>query len=137
MTLKKSVVEGGRVLVSSGSVFEEKVGYSRVVVEGEWVFVSGTTGYDYGTMEISDDVVVQCEQCLRNIEEALGAVGCGLRDVVRVRLIFPSREDFRLCWGVLRRYFGEVLPANTMFVAGLFDEKMKVEIEVTARRRGG
>ncbi len=123
-----------RRLISSGSRFEAEMGYSRAVVDGEWVFVSGTTGYDYSTMTISDDVVAQCEQAFRNIEAALEEAGASMSDVVRVHYILPNRDDFAPCWPVLRRYFGEARPAATMIQAGLADTKMKIEIEVTARR---
>lgn len=124
-----------RYLISSGSLFEHRVGYSRAVVDGDWVFVSGTTGYDYATMTISDDVVAQAEQCFQNIESALQQAECSLVDVVRVRYIFPDRNDFEPCWPVFQAYLGEIRPAATMIVAGLADEHMKLEIEVTARRR--
>lgn len=123
-----------RKLVSSGSRFEAEIGYSRAVVDGEWVFVSGTTGYDYATMTISDDVVVQCEQAMRNINAALSEAGASMADVVRVTYILPRREDFERCWPVLARYLGEVRPAATMIQAGLIDPKILIEIEVTARR---
>jgi enamine deaminase RidA (YjgF/YER057c/UK114 family) len=122
-----------RRLISSGSAFEREIGYSRAVVDGDWVFVSGTTGFDYATMTISDDVVEQAEQCLRNIEKALADAGARMSDVVRVRYILPRGEDFEPCWPVLRRYFGETRPAATMISAGLSDPRMKIEIEVTAR----
>lgn len=92
-----------RRLISSGSTFERDMGYSRAVTDGEWVFVSGTTGFDYGTT-IADDVVEQAEQCFRNIERALLDAGSGLSDVVRVRYILPRTEDFEPCWPVLRKY---------------------------------
>jgi enamine deaminase RidA (YjgF/YER057c/UK114 family) len=123
--------------VSSGSVFEEQIGYSRAVVDGEWVFVSGTTGFDYQARTISDDVVEQAEQCLRNIGNALEQAGATFSDIVRVRYILPDRRDFEPCWPILRRYFADVLPAATMMQAGLSDERMKIEIEVTAKRRRG
>jgi enamine deaminase RidA (YjgF/YER057c/UK114 family) len=123
-----------RRLISSGSSFEQEIGYSRAVVEGEWVFVSGTTGFDYASMNIADDVVLQAEQCLRNIEKALSEAGAKMADVVRVRYILPRVEDFEPCWPVLRKYFGETRPAATMISAGLSDPRMKIEIEVTARK---
>jgi enamine deaminase RidA (YjgF/YER057c/UK114 family) len=123
-----------RELISSGSVFEEQIGYSRAVVDGEWVFVSGTTGFDYAAMTIADDVVAQAEQCLANIEDALTQAGAGLADVVRVRYLLPNREDFEKCWPVLRRRFAGVRPAATMQECGLSDPRMLIEIEVTARR---
>ncbi len=123
-----------RRAISSGSVFEEQIGYARAVVDGDWVHVSGTTGFDYATMTIVDDVVTQAEQCLRNIGAALAEAGCGFADVVRVRYLLPDRDDFEPCWPVLRRCFGEVRPAATMMVCGLSDPRMKIEIEVYARR---
>jgi enamine deaminase RidA (YjgF/YER057c/UK114 family) len=125
----------GRRLISTGSPFEAEIGYSRAVVDGEWVFVSGTTGFDYATMAISDDVAEQADQCLKNIAAALAQAGATLADVVRVTYILPVAADFRACWPVLRKYFGESRPAATMFAAGLTDPRMKVEIEVTARLR--
>jgi enamine deaminase RidA (YjgF/YER057c/UK114 family) len=126
-----------RRLISSGSSWEREIGYSRAVVDGDWVFVSGTTGFDYETMTISDDVIQQTEQCLRNIERALGDAGSVISDVVRVRYILPRVEDFEACWPVLRRYFGEARPAATMIAAGLIDPRVKIEIEVTARKAAG
>ena len=121
-----------RQLISSGSTFEAKIGYSRVLVAGDWVFVSGTTGFDYRTMTISDDVVVQAEQCFKNIATALEQAGSSLQDVVRVTYVLPQTDDFEPCWPVLRQYFGEVRPAAMMISAGLADPRMKIEIEVTA-----
>ena len=121
--------------ISSGSTFEAEIGFSRALVDGDWVFVSGTTGYDYKTMTIDDDVAVQTEQCLRNIEAALAQAGSNFRDVVRVRYILPNGDDFPKCWPALKRAFGEVRPAATMIVAGLIDRRIKVGIEVTARRQ--
>jgi enamine deaminase RidA (YjgF/YER057c/UK114 family) len=124
-----------RRLVSSGSRFEEQIGYSRAVVAGDWVFVSGTTGFDYATMSISDDLVQQAEQCLKNIEAALGQAGSSIKDVVRVTYVLPDGDEFERCWPVLRRYFGDVRPAAMMISAGLADPRMKIEIEVTALKR--
>lgn len=125
----------GRRLISTGSKFEAEIGYSRAVVDGEWVFVSGTTGFDYATMTISDDVAQQADQCLKNIVAALAQAGATLADVVRVTYILPTASDFPACWPVLRKYFGESRPAATMFAAGLTDPRMKIEIEVTARMK--
>ena len=122
-----------RRLISSGSTFERNIGFSRAVVDGDWIFVSGTTGFNYSTMSISDDVVEQAEQCLANIKNALEQAGGQIEDVVRVHYILPNPADFEPCWPVLRRYFGEVRPAATMFVAPLIDPRIKIEIEVTAR----
>ena len=123
-----------RRLISSGSSFEEQIGYSRAVVDGDWVFVSGTTGFDYRSMTIADDVVAQTEQCLKNIAAALQEAGAGLKDVVRVTYLLPNAADFPACWPTLRRYFGEIRPAATMMSAGLADPRIKIEIEVTARK---
>jgi enamine deaminase RidA (YjgF/YER057c/UK114 family) len=122
-----------RRLISSGSTFEAQIGYSRAVVDGDWIFVSGTTGFDYATMSLADDVVAQAEQTLRNIGAALAEAGAGFSDVVRVTYILPDVEEFPKCWPVLRRYFGEVRPAATMISAGLVDKRLRIEIEVTAR----
>ena len=119
--------------ISSGSPFEASIGYSRAVVDGDYVFVAGTTGYDYRAMTIADDVVAQAEQCFINIGEALAEAGSGFEQVVRVHYIFTDRRDHEACWPVFRKYLGKARPAATMFVAGLADEKMKIEIEVTAR----
>jgi enamine deaminase RidA (YjgF/YER057c/UK114 family) len=121
-----------RKRISSGSTFENEIGYSRAVVAGDWVFVSGTTGFDYSTMTISEDVVAQTEQCLRNIQAALTQAGSKLEDVVRVTYILPDSSQFERCWPTLRKYFGEVRPAATMISAGLADPRIKIEIEVTA-----
>lgn len=126
-----------RRAILSGSVFEERIGYARAVVDGDWVHVSGTTGFDYATMTISDDVVEQAEQCLKNIGAALTEAGCDFSDVVRVRYLLPDRADFEPCWPVLRRTFGQVRPAATMLMCGLADPRMKIEIEVYARRGNG
>lgn len=122
-----------RRLISSGSTFERDIGYSRAVVEGGWVFVSGTTGFDYATMTIPEDVAAQAERCLANVAAALAEAGATLADVVRVRYILPRAEDFPACWPVLRRAFGTSRPAATMIAAGLADPRMRIEIEVTAR----
>ena len=124
-----------RRLISSGSTFETQIGYSRAVVDGDWVFVSGTTGYDYSTMTISDDVTEQTAQALRNIGAALAEAGASFADVVRVHYLLPDAADFEACWPALREVFGEVRPAATMFQAGLSSDAMKIEIEVTARIR--
>jgi enamine deaminase RidA (YjgF/YER057c/UK114 family) len=124
-----------RRAIFSGSTFEESIGYARAVVDGDRVYVSGTTGFDYTTMTISDDVVEQAEQCLRNIEAALAEAGCSLGDVVRVRYLLPDRDDFEPCWPALRRAFASAPPAATMQVCGLSDPRMRIEIEVDARRR--
>ena len=124
-----------RRLISSGSPYEAEIGYSRAVVDGEWIFVSGTTGFDYATMSIPDGAAAQAEQCFRNIEHALAQAESALADVVRVHYIVPTRADFEAAMPVLARFMGPVRPAATMVCAGLLDERMRIEIEVTARRR--
>lgn len=123
-----------RRLISSNSAFEAAIGYSRAVVDGEWIYVSGTTGFDYEAMSISPDIGEQAEQTMRNIASALAAAGSSIADVVRVRYILPDVADFEPCWPVLRRWFGRARPAATMMSAGLADPRMRIEIEVTARR---
>jgi len=110
------------------------MGYSRAVVDGDWVFVSGTTGFDYATMTISDDVVEQAVQTFKNISWALEQAGASLDDAVRVRYILPDADDFEPCFPVLRDAFAKAKPAATMIVAGLADPAMKIEIEVTAKK---
>jgi enamine deaminase RidA (YjgF/YER057c/UK114 family) len=124
-----------RRLISSGSKFEAEIGYSRAVVDDEWIFVSGTTGFDYSRMEIKTGIVAQCEQTLQNIDAVLKQVGASMADVVRVHYILPNRDDFEACWPILKKYLGDVRPAATMIQAGLSDPRMLIEIEVTARRR--
>jgi enamine deaminase RidA (YjgF/YER057c/UK114 family) len=124
-----------RRLISSGSRFEHEIGYSRAVVDGEWVFVSGTTGFDYATMTISDSLLEQTEQCLKNIQSALREAGAAFADVVRVTYVLPDSTRFPECWPILREYFGQARPAAMMICAGLFDPRMQIEIEVTARKR--
>ncbi len=121
-----------RQRISQGSEFEREIGYSRAIVDGRWVFVAGTTGFDYSTMTIADDVVAQVEQTLRNIDDALTRAGSCAADVVRVRYLLPDAADFEACWPALREYFAEALPAATMMVVGLSDPRMRIEIEVTA-----
>lgn len=124
-----------RKLISSGSSFERDIGYSRAVADGDWVFVSGTTGFDYATMTIAEDVVAQAEQCLKNIAHALAQADATLGDVVRVTYILREAAEFERCWPVLRHWFGEVRPAATMIEARLADPRIRIEIEVTARRQ--
>lgn len=122
-----------RKIISSGSEFESKIGYSRAIVDGDFVFVSGTTGYDYEQMTLSDDLLEQAHQCFKNIEKALNEAGSHFDQVVRVRYIFPNKLDFEPCWPIFNKFLGKARPAATMFVADLLDEKIKLEIEVTAK----
>jgi enamine deaminase RidA (YjgF/YER057c/UK114 family) len=124
-----------RVLISSGSSFEQEIGYSRAVLQGDWVFVSGTTGFDYSNMTIPEGLAEQTEQCLKNIECALAQAGSSMADVVRVTYMLPNAGEFKECWPVLRKYFGSVRPAATMISAGLADPRMRIEIEVTALKQ--
>ena len=122
-----------RRLISSGSPFEAAAGYSRAVVDGEWVFVAGTTGFDYARMTIADDPALQARQALRNIEQALAEAGAALGDVVRVRYYLPDLADWPAIVPVLGEVFGTIRPAATALICGLVDPRMKIEIEVTAR----
>jgi len=124
-----------RMLVSSGSTFEHEIGFSRAVVQGDWVFVSGTTGFDYSTMTIAEGIQEQTEQCLKNIESALLKAGSSLADVVRVTYVLPDSRQFPQCWPVLRKYLGDIRPAAMMFSANLLDPRMRIEIEVTALKQ--
>ena len=125
-----------RKLISSGGPFEEKVGYSRAVVCDGWVFVAGCTGADPETGALPGDVVAQCRNTLETIRRALEEAGCGFDDVVRVTYVLPDRADFEPCWPLLREAFGGARPAAMMIQAGLIDQAMKIEIEVTARMPG-
>ncbi|KXH53818.1 endoribonuclease L-PSP [Colletotrichum salicis] len=120
--------------ISSGSAFEAQIGYSRAVVSGDLIFVSGTTGYNYATGVISPNIVQQTEQTMENIAAALAEAGAEIKDVVRVRYILPDRNDFQKTWPVLQKYFGEVRPAATMIQAALMEDVMMIEIEVTAKK---
>ena len=122
-------------LISSGSTFEQQIGYSRAVVAGDWVFVSGTTGFDYSSMSIAEGLLEQTEQCLKNIASALQQADSSLADVVRVTYVLPNGAEFHECWPVLRKYFGEIRPAAMMISAGLADPRMRIEIEVTALKQ--
>jgi enamine deaminase RidA (YjgF/YER057c/UK114 family) len=124
-----------RTRITSGSRFEDEIGYSRAVVDGDMIFVSGTTGYDYATMTIAPGVVEQCDQAFRNIETALKQGGGRLEDIVRATFILPDRADWPACWPVVKKWLGRARPAATMFVAGLQTPEMRIEIEVTARLR--
>lgn len=121
--------------ISSGSRFEAEIGYSRAIVDGDWIWVSGTTGFNYETMTISEDVREQAEQTFLNIKGAMEKAGFGLADVVSTTYIFPRAEDFEPCWPIFRKYFGEIRPASTAIVAQLIDPRMKIEIQVTGKKR--
>ena len=125
-----------RKLISSGSSFEKEIGYSRAVVDGNWIFVSGTTGFDYSDMSIEEDIVAQTEQCMKNIQMTLEQANSKLEDIVRVTYILPEAQEFEKCWPILKKYLGEIRPAATMFSAGLADPRMKIEIQVTALKKG-
>ena len=124
-----------RRLISSGSRFEAEAGYSRAVVDGEWIFVAGTTRFDYAAMTIAEDPAEQARQVFRNIEKALGEAGAGLADIVRVRYYVPNIGDWPTIAPVLGEVLGTIRPAATALVCGLVDPRMKIEIEVTARRQ--
>ena len=137
MTRPRDSTRTCRSAISSGSTFEHEIGYARAVVDGDWVHVSGTTGFDYATMTISEDVVEQARQALANIAAALDAAGASFADVVRVRYLLPDPADFEPCWPLLREAFGRVRPAATMMACGLSDPRMRIEIEVTAHTAPG
>jgi enamine deaminase RidA (YjgF/YER057c/UK114 family) len=124
-----------RKLISSGSIYEEQAAYSRAVVDGDWIFVSGTTGFDYSTMTIADDIESQTEQCFKNIITCLKDADSDLNDIVRVLYIVPKANEFERCWPILRKYLGNIRPAATMLSSGLADPRMKIEIQVTAKRK--
>ena len=119
--------------ISTGSPFETNIGYSRAVVVDGWVFVAGTTGYDYSTMQMPESIETQCANALATIGSALSEAGCSLNDVVRVRYILTDPAEWSSCWPVTSRIFSKALPAATMIVAQLQEPEMKIEIEVTAR----
>jgi enamine deaminase RidA (YjgF/YER057c/UK114 family) len=123
-----------RRLISSGSPFEREAGYSRAVVDGEWIFVAGTTGFDYARMTIAEDPAEQARQAFRNIGTALAEAGASLADIVRVRYYLPNPADWPAVVSVLGEVFGAIRPAATALFCGLVDPRMKIEIEVTARR---
>ena len=123
-----------RKLISSGSKFEAEIGYSRAVVDGKWVFMSGTTGFNYAKMTISSNIVEQTEQCLKNISAALKQANSSMADVVSVTYVLPDASEFEKCFPVLRKYFGKTRPAVIMFAAGLADPRIKIEIQVTAKK---
>lgn len=120
---------------SSGSSFEKAIGYSRCVEIDDWLIISGTTGYNYQTMTIADDIETQLKQTLINIDEAISKTSFAKADIVKVTYILPKVEEFEKCHEQLREYFGDVLPAATMFSAELADKKMKIELEVWAKKQ--
>ena len=120
-------------LIATGSPFEERIGYSRAVVTDGWVFVSGTTGYDYATMTMPDSIQDQCRNTLQTIENALKEAGASLDDVVRVRYIVPDPREWPECWPITSEAFANARPAATMIAAALQEPEMKIEIEVTAK----
>jgi len=122
-----------RRLISSGSAFEAAAGYSRAVVDGDYVHVSGTTGFDYAAMTIDDDITAQAHQCFRNISAALGEAGCTLDDVIRVRYYLTDAASFEPLAPIFHQYFARGRPAATAIVCALVDARMKIEIEVTAK----
>lgn len=126
-----------RKLISTGSPFERTAGYSRAVVQGDWCFVAGTTGYDYATMTMPDGVVEQARNCLATIASALAKGGFSMADVVRAHYYVTDKEFVHRVYPVLGETFGEIRPAATMIVCGLAEPEMKIEIEVTALKRGG
>lgn len=125
-----------RRLISTGSPFEKTAGYSRAVVQGDWCFVAGTTGYDYTTMTMPDSVEAQTRNCMETIAKALKEGGFELADVVRAHYYITDQNDVDKVFPILGEYFGEIRPAATMITCLLNKPEMKIEIEVTALRRG-
>lgn len=124
-----------RQLISSGSAFEKEACYSRAVLDGDFVFVSGTTGFDYATMTISDDPAEQARQTFRNIQAALQKAGASLDDAVRVTYYMPNAADWPKIYPVFKEFLAESRPASSALICGLIDPRMKIEIEITARKR--
>jgi enamine deaminase RidA (YjgF/YER057c/UK114 family) len=133
----KAVAEVMRRLISTGSPFEKTAGYSRAVVQGDWCFVAGTTGYDYATMTMPESVEEQAKNCLKTIAAALAEAGFALEDVVRAHYYITDAAFVDRVFPILGEHFGEIRPAATMIVCGLNKPEMKIEIEVTALRREG
>ena len=125
-----------RRLISTGSPFEKTAGYSRAVVDGEWCFVAGTTGYDYATMSMPDSIEDQTRNCLKTIGKALADGGFSMQDVVRAHYYVTDRRFVHTVYPILGEIFGDVRPAATMVICALAEPEMKIEIEVTAKRRG-
>jgi enamine deaminase RidA (YjgF/YER057c/UK114 family) len=124
----------GRTLISSGSSFEKTAGYSRAVVDGDWIHVSGTTGFDYAKMTIEPGLEAQTRQTFANLAAALAQAGASLDDVVRVRYYLTDRASFAIAAPIFGEYFAGARPAATAIICQLVDERMLVEIEVTARK---
>ena len=121
-----------RRLISTGSPFEKTMGYSRAVVQGDWCFVSGVTGYDYASMSLPEDVTTQTRNCFETISNVLGEAGFGMADIVRVQYTVTDRAFVAELQAVLEQYLGEIRPAATMVIAELIEPEMLIEIEVTA-----
>jgi enamine deaminase RidA (YjgF/YER057c/UK114 family) len=121
-----------RRLISSGSSFEKAWGYSRAVVQGDWIFVSGTTGFDYATMTIADDPVAQTRQAFKNIEAALANAGAPLTSIVRATYYVPRADDWKVIGPVVGEILRDVRPAFTALVCDLIDPRMRIEVEMTA-----
>lgn len=125
-----------RRLISTGSPFEKTAGYSRAVVQGDWCFVSGTTGYDYATMTMPDGIEAQTRNCLDTIARALADGGFTMADVVRAHYYITDRSYVDIVFPILGEVFGEIRPAATMIICQLNRPEMKIEVEVTALKRG-
>lgn len=121
-----------RRLISTGSPFEATMGYSRAVVQGDWCFLSGVTGYDYATMSMPDDIADQARNCFETIKSVLGDAGFAMTDIARVQYTVIDADIVDAAVPVLGEYLGTIKPAATMVIAGLIKPEMKIEIEVTA-----
>jgi enamine deaminase RidA (YjgF/YER057c/UK114 family) len=125
-----------RRLISTGSPFEKAAGFSRAVVDGDFCFVAGTTGYDYTTMIMPPDVTSQSRNCFKTVEAALKEAGFAMADIVRATYYLTDVKNADVLFSVSGEVLGDIRPAATLLVvAGLLKPEMKVEIEVTARRR--
>ncbi|HIG23316.1 MAG TPA: RidA family protein [Henriciella marina] len=124
----------GRRLISTGSPFEKTLGYSRAVVQGDWCFVAGVTGYDYASMTLPEDAAAQAEACFATIGRVLDEAGFAMSDIVRIQYTLTDRALVDEVAPVLGRHMGEIRPAATMVIADLISPEMKIEIEVTALR---
>jgi len=125
-----------RQLISTGSPFEEKFAYSRAVVQGEWCFLAGTTGYDYARMVMPEDPAEQTRNILETVKATLERAGFAISDIVRTQATVTDPAHWEASAPVLQAYLGEIRPANTTVVSALLAPEMKVEIEVTAYRGG-
>jgi enamine deaminase RidA (YjgF/YER057c/UK114 family) len=133
---RPEVHDMSRRLISTGSPFEKTAGYSRAVIDGDFAFVSGTTGYDYATMTMPADIASQARNCFKTIADALKDGGFSMPDIIRATYYITDAKDADVLFAVCGEYLGDIRPAATLLVvAGLYKPEMKVEVEITAKRR--